>query len=235
MTKSSIKIIYILAIYWILAFVSSYLFSKYIPINIAQALYKGLNVFSYGIGPAFAALVMLVYSRIKQTPIQFYSFLGTGSKFKAILFFLIPIIAIRIVSKGDIWDSTLTAISILLYCLFEEIGWRGFLLSSLRNYNFYIRTSVTYVLWLVWHLSFMQISIGFAAFVFVGNFFINLSTRKTQSILVAATMHAVANILDYSPRAMIICIPVWVILFYFWGLEDKNDPNYKTLPFLDSI
>jgi uncharacterized protein len=186
-------------------------------------------------GPAFAALVVYVYSRIRSLPIQFYSLLGTGSKFKAIIFILIPVIAMRIVSKGNFLESTSIAISILLYCLFEEIGWRGFLLSSLREYNFYIRTIVTCLLWLVWHLSFMSISWVFAVVILVGNIFINLSTRKTQSILVAATMHAVANILEYSPKAMIICIPIWVILFYFWGVEDKKDPNYKALPFLDSI
>jgi uncharacterized protein len=221
-----------LFLYWVLAFAISKLFVLIIPQELAQAIYPGLNVFSYGTGPMFAVVALYLLSSIRLNNFYTYPFLGTGKKYKAILFYLIPIVSMVIFSNGQYWNAFLIGVSIMLYCLFEEIGWRGFVLKHLEYFDFYIRTIVTYVLWLTWHLSFQAITWQFAIVVFVGNFFINLTTRKTQSILVAATMHAVANIVQYSPKALIICIPVWFVLFNLWERENKNMPKTS---FLNSI
>jgi uncharacterized protein len=219
-------------VFWVLAFSISKLLVWIIPQDLAQIIYPGLNVFSYGMGPMFAVVVLYLFTINTQSSFFTYPFLGTGKKYKAILFYIIPIIAMVIFSEGKYWNSFLIGLSIMLYCLFEEIGWRGFVLKLLENFDFYVRTIVTYIMWLSWHLSFQAINWQFALVVFVGNFFINLTTRKTQSILVAATMHAVANIIEYSPKALLICIPVWFVMFRLWDKENINKPKVK---FLDSI
>jgi hypothetical protein len=75
-------------------------------------------------------------------------------------------------------------------------------------------TFVNTGLWLVWHISFQPISIIFALFLLAGSLGIGLATTKTQSILVASTMHAIPNIIEYSPMSLIVTIPVWIYIFW---------------------
>jgi uncharacterized protein len=237
-TKSTISIkgiVVVFIFFWLIAFFSSMILKAIIPNQTAQLIYPGLNVFSYGLGPTLATIVMYLFTTNSQTRFLIYPFLGTGQKFKAILFYLIPIIGFMIFSEGNYLKAFLISTSILLYCLFEEIGWRGFVLSYLRFFNFYARTIVTYVMWLLWHFSFQAVTLEFAAILFVGNFFINLSTRKSQSILVAATMHALINIIEYSPKALLVCIPVWAYLFYLWDKENLQNSEFKKLSFWDKL
>jgi len=64
--------------------------------------------------------------------------------------------------EGDPRFYLLSSIAILLGCIAEEIGWRGFLLHHLqKRYTPFLSSLIVGVLWGVWHLNFMDGILGF--------------------------------------------------------------------------
>ncbi len=60
------------------------------------------------------------------------------------------------------------------YAIFEEIGWRGFLLPHLQeNRSAFAATAILTVIWALWHLPFFLFRFQFSSFIVVG-FFIGI-------------------------------------------------------------
>jgi membrane protease YdiL (CAAX protease family) len=82
----------------------------------------------------------------------------------------------------------------LVYAIFEELGWRGYLFAELQNKGQWLQILGPGLLWYLWHLSFLQTTSVQANLVFLG---ICLSAswglfgvvQSTRSILMAATLH----------------------------------------------
>lgn len=61
---------------------------------------------------------------------------------------------------------------LLTYAIFEEIGWRGFLLPHLQEkYNAWTATIYLSVIWAFWHIPFFFYRFDFSIFISVGFFF----------------------------------------------------------------
>ena len=64
--------------------------------------------------------------------------------------------------KGNLPFYLLSFLAILVGCVAEEIGWRGFLLPNLqKRYSPFISSVIVGVLWGVWHLNFTGGVLGF--------------------------------------------------------------------------
>ncbi len=67
--------------------------------------------------------------------------------------------------KGDISFYILSFVAILVGCIAEEIGWRGFLLPKLqKRYTPLLSSIIVGVLWGVWHLNFAGGILGFVLY-----------------------------------------------------------------------
>jgi uncharacterized protein len=212
MSKS--KILNII-LYYILALGFSLVLNLYTPAWFAQPLYKGLNVLSYGLGPMFAVGIIYLLSKNLNLEFVSYSFFGSAKWYKAILVFITPII-VSVAFNDNPVKQFLILLSIMLYCLFEEIGWRGWLLPQLKGQKEWFKILVVWVLWTFWHFTFQPVNLAFVGFLLAGTLGINLATTKTKSILVAASMHAIPNLIEFNPYQMLIIVPIWVLVFYSW-------------------
>ena len=79
------------------------------------------------------------------------------------------------------WHPPTNAIIWLLplisYAIFEELGWRGFLLPHLQEkYNAWTSTIYLTVIWATWHIPFFFYRFDFSLFISIG-FFFSLSPR----------------------------------------------------------
>jgi len=64
--------------------------------------------------------------------------------------------------EGNVGFYLLSSIAILLGCIAEEIGWRGFLLHNLqKRYTPFVSSLIVGLLWGIWHLNFMDGILGF--------------------------------------------------------------------------
>jgi uncharacterized protein len=212
------KLIINIAIFWFLAFAYSYLLNIYIPKELAQAIYPGINVFSYGFGPTLAVVTMGLFGKSKT-----YSLAGYSKKrwTMSLLMFLSPVVVACLTNLSEFPKAFLIVLSVMLYCIGEEIGWRGWLLKQLEDYkvNQAIQTLVIWVLWLTWHLSFQSVNLTFAVLLLLGVIGINQATRKTGSILVASAMHSVINLASFFPSSLVFVIPIWVAIFIYWDKQ----------------
>lgn len=221
MTLNSKQLTLTIGLFWILAVALSYFLKLTVPKDIAQIITPGYNVFSYSLGPALAVgITFLWWVKYLKQPFEMFSIFGSDKPYKSILIFCIPIIVTAFLGPKSINLNFLTTLAFLVYCIGEEIGWRGWLLKNTQKYGFMVQTLVVWVLWLLWHLAFQKIDIPFAVLLLAGTIGINLATQKTQSLLVAVAMHAVINLISYSTISMMVIIPIWVIIFASWKKVD---------------
>lgn len=67
--------------------------------------------------------------------------------------------------RGDVLFYILNFIAIVLGCIAEEIGWRGYLLPNLqKNHNPFISSLIVGILWGIWHLNFTGGVLGFVLY-----------------------------------------------------------------------
>lgn len=112
----------------------------------------------------------------------------------------------------------------------EEPGWRGFLQPALeRKFPFPIATSVTAVIWWVWHLPIWAMPtsnhygdslIGFAITIFVWAFVSAAIYKATKSILACAIYHAFINSVGaiYDWNALFDAYPKSTGMLIYFGI-----------------
>jgi len=75
---------------------------------------------------------------------------------------LIPLVLMIItgVESPDNTNSHIFALAngfgTLIYCYFEEIGWRGYLQDELKHLKEWQRFLIMVILWYIWHFSFLK-------------------------------------------------------------------------------
>ena len=112
-----------------------------------------------GIGPIIGMLVMVYFFRCKFNT----SFLGSNSM-RSTLYISIPlagIILVGIENEEELnrhYYGGIAALVSLAYVVFEEAGWRGYLLPEMKHFklNPWLRSAFIGLLWYVWHLNFTQ-------------------------------------------------------------------------------
>lgn len=115
--------------------------------------------------------------------------------------------------------ALLFCLLILVYDMLEEIAWRGFMNDSLKSIPFWLKGIITGVLWGLWHLlifdNFNQFGglYAFILFSVVLSVIMAYVTEKTQSILVAASIHALLCRTNY---VTLICAIIWILIIITW-------------------
>lgn len=174
---------------WTIAFGIYWLYNES-AININQ-----LNFFHSfaAIGPTIAALLTAYVFYGKQGVKQLIAKLkftipnkqSSLWVFSPLIIFIVGLLIFKII-KNDYYNFELFAklnwssinpfiiwlLPLLTYSIFEEIGWRGFLLPHLQSkYNAFKSTVILTVIWALWHLPFFFYRFNFSAGIAIGFFF----------------------------------------------------------------
>ena len=152
-------------------------------------------------GPGVAAALTSYFCR---EPIR----LNLGLKKPTKIDLIAMVVALAIVmymQRSNIWGSVFSLIFISSFVLGEELAWRGQLTIILRNLNIYVRASFIGVLWFFWHIpliawgQYFESSVGlfeifnfFAILLFL-SFFLDLVTKRTNTVWFALVVHSVHN------------------------------------------
>lgn len=141
------------------------------------------------------------------------------------------------------WHLLSLLIPIVLAPFFEEVGWRGYGVDSLRQYFNLFNTCMLFAfLWAIWHVplffikGYYHYELRNINFVYVINFFISMIPaailinwvyyRNSRSIVVAVVAHSMLNALSmfFKTEQFTKCIFTFLLLAASLGvvLTDKN-------------
>lgn len=157
------------------------------------------------------------------------SFFGNNLK-KSILFSLIFLITYTLYGISNeyginqhLWAFIFCLLT-LIYNIFEETAWRGFLNDNLNSIPFWLKGIITGVFWGLWHLfvfeNFNQFG-GLHIFILlciILSVIIACATDRTNSVLVAASIHALFCKTNY---ATLICASILIVLIVTWNNDYK--------------
>ena len=160
------------------------------------------------------------------------TFLG-NNRLKSIIFPLIVLVAYSIVGisnkygiNENLWALFFVSMT-LVYDIMEESFWRGYLNDLIKPKYLAIKYIITGILWSFWHLlifeDFNQWG-GFHIFLFLSiliSFIIGFATTRTNSILVAASIHAL--LISRNLYVTIICFVIWGVMIWTWKKTAYNN------------
>jgi len=189
------------------------------------------------IGPAIAALI---------TAYSFYGKKGVARLLvkiglqkldkKSILFIISPLLFFGLglliypIAKSEAYNfrqftiinwtsfnaSIVWVLPLLTYSVFEEIGWRGFLLPHLQeNYSAWKSTIFLTIIWALWHIPFffyrfdfsLGISIGFFAGIFVGAIILTSIYNSSKGMLIPVmAFHFLNNLCSEFDKEIIVAV-----------------------------
>lgn len=222
------------------------LFDWYNKIALPLGLTTILKSLLEGIGPLAAAIIVLKTINKKSD----ITFLGS-KKNKSLIMVIIPIVLFTIFGANNAQNLNrhyygfIVGISLVLYAIFEEYGWRGYMQNELTNLKPLVKSIIIGSFWYVWHLSFISTDttlfneLKFLGILIFASWGIGAIAEKTKSVFVSACFHLVGNILTFSPliansfdnqtRYLIfgICLFSWIIIVNTW---DKKIIKTKIIP-----
>ncbi len=170
------------------------------------------------------------------------SFWGTSQRF-VLLMALVPFVLISVIGLRNRFGvnehlfGAVATIAVLIYCVMEEYGWRGYLQQELSGFQQLTKYLAIGVLWYLWHLAFMEnpsvlANVLFLGTLVLGSWGIGQVAVLTRSIGASACVHFVVNItffnvffhqaLDPMMLGVVIavCIVAWVIILRKWKGAD---------------
>ena len=197
MNYQSKKIVSILTFFSI-AILLRYYIAEVKP-SYLQNLHLYLQILLLGVGPLVGGLVVV---KLFKRP-NFLKLFGLSFR-KTVLIVSIPMLLfslIGVIENGSLSFNFFKIIGILiLYALFEEYGWRGYLQSELSDLKKVYKYLIITTLWFVWHLNF-EISIHnliFFLVLFAGRFGIGFMADRSKSLIMSALFHSFFNIFQTS-------------------------------------
>lgn len=188
-----------------------------------------------GIGPIIAATIVLTTIKKKSD----ITFLGC-KKVKSFIMVIIPIVLFTICGANNDQNINrhyygfIVGVSLILYAIFEEFGWRGFLQNELTNLKPLFRATLIGLFWYLWHLSFISKEttifneLKFFGILIIASWGIGAIAEKTKSVFASACFHLIGSILTFSPlmsnsfddqtRYIIfaICLFSWIVIVNTW-------------------
>ncbi len=167
-----------------------------------------------GIGPAIGALVASKLFGFKISMTLKGDFKNLLIPFS--IYWLLPMILISTYSYITTNDfSIMLCLTILVYGLCEEFGWRGFLQPALKFLPKFTGIFVLTILWYVWHLNFgLDLShLMFFGILLLGSWGIGVVADKTNSLLAVAAFHSLNN---FYPKLDIAKAIIFIILILIW-------------------
>jgi uncharacterized protein len=117
----------------------------------------------------------------------------------------------------------LIGLTISVYALFEEVGWRGYLQNELQPVKLGLKILLISVLWYLWHLNFLKSGTSFEGHIIhflsiiggsIGLYYVSI---KTNSLLIVAAVHSSFNLFELELAnsnkliVLVIAIAVWII------------------------
>jgi hypothetical protein len=137
-----------------------------------------------------------------------------GHEWKAgVLAMAVPIVLAAIVGFGKTVPAGIAGLifgaSIVVYCLCEEAGWRGFLTGNLLWMKEWHADLLTGILWFAWHFTFMPEMYdpdylpGFTAAIIAGSFGLAATRRFTGGFALAAGWHTAVKLTPIGPLAFV--------------------------------
>jgi hypothetical protein len=171
------------------------------------------------------------------------SVFGTSVKWSVIMS-IIPIVLLLIIGvnnkQGDNshYFGLMAGLSTFIYCLFEEIGWRGYLEQEFKGMPELKKILIIASLWYLWHLSFLrnpnviQNAIFFGWLV-LGSWGLGKIIKLTKSLFAVTCFHMVINILlfngfikeglDRLDKIMIFAVLTltWILILVIWKRENN--------------
>ena len=192
------------------------------------------------VGVLIGALISINLLK-KERDLQF-SLFGTSKKWSLIML-IIPIILLAVFGVTNEnglnthYYGIIAGVGTLIYCFFEEIGWRGYLQDELKDMKEWKRALIIGFLWYFWHLSFISNhsfidNIQFLGWMIFGSWGIGKIIDSTKSILAATCFHMIVNImmfnnlikhgLSLTNKLIIITvsIAIWAIIMKKWEKEN---------------
>lgn len=156
------------------------------------------------------------------------TFLG-NNPYYSLIFAIVFLIAYSMIGFSNdfginrhLW-AFIFCLSTLVYDIFEESAWRGFLNDSLKPTPVWLKGIITGILWSVWHIlifkNFDQFG-GFHIFLALSVFVSILmayATERTNSILVASSIHALLILRDIN--STVVCAVIWIGMLVFWNTQ----------------
>ena len=176
---------------------------------------------NHGIALFIVSLTAYRFSKVERKT----TFLGNNPYYSQI-FGIIFLVAYSVIGFSNdyglnrhLW-AFIFCISTLVYDIFEETAWRGFLNDRLRPLPIWLKGIITGMLWSFWHILIFQNFDQFGGFhiflalsVFV-SILMSYATERTNSILVASSIHALLILRDI--KVTIICAVIWIVMLIFW-------------------
>lgn len=160
-----------------------------------------------GLGPLIATIAACLVLRQK-----FPSLFG-HKRAIGVLALLVPIAFAAIVGFGKAIPAGIPGLimgtSIVVYCLCEEAGWRGFLTSNLQWLKEWHADLLTGVMWFAWHFTFMSEMYdpdylpGFTAAIIAGSFGLAAARRFTGGFALAVGWHTAVKLTPMGPLAFV--------------------------------
>jgi len=191
------------------------------------------------IGVMLGALLSLFLLRKKRK--LAYSLWGSSAKWSSIMVIipiaLLAIIGVRNSDGTNIhYFALISSLPTLIYCYFEEIGWRGYLNDELQSLKQWQRTLIIGFLWYVWHLVFItnhSIPGNLIPLIILtlGSWLLGEIIDLTKSIAVVAIFHMMINMmldnpylkeaLTMSEKLVVtgVTLIAWLIIFFKWRKE----------------
>ena len=199
----------------------------------------GLNIYLFilkGIGPitGFMVIRYLLNNKV-ETGIN--TFWGTDKTRSLVSIAVIPVMMTILGvsnSKGlNIhYYGLIYSTMYVIYAMFEEYGWRGYLQNALLPLPELARILLIAVLWFAWHLNFITSDMIFSqhlwhfAFLVLGSWGLIKITEKTHSLLFATAVHLSFNLLtdvngEFQKRMIVIAVAV-IVWFMAWSKTGKR-------------
>lgn len=188
-----------------------------------------------GIGPiAGAALIFTIINKKSDIIL-----LGS-EKFKSLIMIIIPVLLFTIFGANNNHNLNrhyygfIIGISLVLYAIFEEYGWRGFLQNELAGVKPVLKFLIIGFCWYLWHLSFISNNttiineLKFFGILVFASWGIGAIAEKTKSLCASACFHLIGSIITFSPlisdsfdnqtRYLIfgICLVSWILIVNTW-------------------
>ena len=170
-----------------------------------------------GFGPAVGGLVA---SLTRPGHGHGFGAFAGRSKLAASAALLAPVVSLAIAglaARG--WNAHLSgaifALSVTIYAIGEELGWRGWLRTALSSLPSGTAIVVTAALWYAWHWTFLaeqlrqpQFGLGFAAGIVLGSWGLHLAAGRSGGTAIPAAWHAASKAmgLPLQIAAMVIAL-----------------------------
>ena len=165
-----------------------------------------ISVFLEGSGVIIGAFIALnLLKKKRSTEISLF---GT-SKAKSLLMASIPIIILTFVGVNNSYNlekhvyAFISVVGTLIYCVFEEYGWRGYLQEELKFLKPWQQYVIIGFLWYFWHLTFLTNAtlaenLFFLGMMIFGSWGIGQVANATKSILASACFHLIIQIMMFN-------------------------------------